>query len=249
MKKGTLKNLQSQVSVPGPSGPSCLFIQNRNFGNKNTSFLLTIKYLLNFSLAAVSLLAFQVLPFRNLSSGLASGARVKSGAGSSSKLAPVAAKPGPLKAFTSPEASKTGNTSHESKIGRESPPSRPSSGSSRSGHREMGVKLNSLRSEPRQKLSGPNDSVSHNHQILPQSGDRTRSTVTRTHGDFSSHKSHSSDKPSLEAVVTVTKGRPGEPAGVCVIPSPPASAKPPTPQRPSSAQRFRRMVLSSRDAQ
>ena len=26
MKKGTLKNLHSQVSVPGPSGPSCFFI-------------------------------------------------------------------------------------------------------------------------------------------------------------------------------------------------------------------------------
>ena len=25
MKKGTLKNLHSQVSVPGPSGPSCLY--------------------------------------------------------------------------------------------------------------------------------------------------------------------------------------------------------------------------------
>jgi len=33
MKKETLKNLHSQVSVPGPSGPSC-FVLTKKYGTK-----------------------------------------------------------------------------------------------------------------------------------------------------------------------------------------------------------------------
>lgn len=54
-------------------------------------------------------------------------------------------------------------------------------------------------------------------------------------------------QPTLEAVVTLSKGTVGDTTDVHVIPSPPTSAKPAT-SRPSSAQRFRNMVLDCRDA-
>ena len=53
---------------------------------------------------------------------------------------------------------------------------------------------------------------------------------------------------SLEAVVTISKGRNTDSPEIKFTPSPPPSGKPPTP-RPSSAQRFRQMVLESRDSQ
>ena len=53
---------------------------------------------------------------------------------------------------------------------------------------------------------------------------------------------------SLEAVVTISKGRNSDSPELHFTPSPPPSRKPTTP-RPSSAQRFRRMVLDCRDSQ
>jgi len=52
---------------------------------------------------------------------------------------------------------------------------------------------------------------------------------------------------TLEAVVTLTKGRTGDATDVHMIPSPPTSAKPSS-SRPGSAQRFRSMVIDCRDS-
>ncbi|XP_052257882.1 uncharacterized protein LOC127862680 [Dreissena polymorpha] len=75
---------------------------------------------------------------------------------------------------------------------------------------------------------------------------------SRRHGDFmrsdGRHGLKSMTQPTLEAVVTLKKGHGGDGTDIHMIPSPPPSSKPDTPPRPSSAQRFRRMVLNCRDS-
>ncbi|XP_052777772.1 uncharacterized protein LOC128215088 [Mya arenaria] len=191
--------------------------------------------------------------FKNLGPSGPTLSKVKTSTSGVGKLNPV--KSGPMKAFTSHDNNSdgTGTTRlHGSHVGRDSPENRhirPHSGSK--------TRSDDLSVKPRQTLT---ENVKAEAPSLAQSkrlvgvsnlsASRSRSgrpdLVTRTHGDVISSKSKGNGQPSLEAIVTVTKGLPGEPADVRVLPSPPSSAKPTTP-RPSSAQRFRRMVQDCRD--
>ena len=151
------------------------------------------------------------------------------------------AKPGPLKAFTSPVSP---SNSGESKCHTEQdkiktgaiPKSKAhlvkKTVSEKDHHVKHGAKLNSAKHLDSSKTVG-NQGIKASHM---------KSATDKRHNS----QDNISAEMSLEAVVTLSKNNTGETQEVHLMPSPPSSSKPTTP-RPSSAQRFRRMVLDCRD--
>lgn len=162
------------------------------------------------------------------------------------RLGSPLAKPGPLKAFTSPVSlSKSEDTKTQTVQDRQ----------------ETGA-------IPKSKCHSEKKTISEKNHVHSKHGERTKTqTKTAEQSEVVSRKAenwggrnyreksatdkklkaedHVGAEMSLEAVVTLSKS--GDTQEVRVIPSPPNSGKPTTP-RPSSAQRFRKMVLDSRES-
>lgn len=193
--------------------------------------------------------------FRALGPRIPSAGKLKSIANGDTKLS----KPGPLRALA--QDSKEGGSSTPGPIRTQKERNEPISSADAKFvnlSNSVSVRANSAdktRANPnnvvRQKTSNSElrtvkTSISESASSVPQS---RSGVIPKRHGDSDiSSKDRLKDtrQPTLEALVTLTKGKTGDAADVRMIPSPPTSAKP-TSSRPSSAQRFRSMVLDCRD--
>ena len=151
-------------------------------------------------------------------------------------------KPGPLKAFTSPTMlSNAGDTkSHTVHAG-------GTSHAMKDRHKDRGVVPKSKTQTEKRTTYEPDHSYVRSDR-MPDIHNLKGATNVKAASERLHSKEGLSADMSLEAVVTISKGRRRDSPEVQFTPSPPPSGKPPTP-RPSSAQRFRKMVLESRDSQ
>ena len=151
------------------------------------------------------------------------------------------AKPGPLKAFTAPVSiSKSGDSKTQTEQDK----------------LEMDVIPKSKVHLDKKTVSDKDHHARHSAKLgsakYSEASKTVRNRVIKgSHSGSSSDKIHRAEdnhsaEMSLEAVVTLSKSKTGQTQEVRLIPSPPPG-KPTTP-RPSSAQRFRKMVLESRES-
>lgn len=165
----------------------------------------------------------------------------------------VAVKNGPMKAFSSHEQSNI-HTAGEQRLKSEAQTKTLPGSSVVHSHHTSSAKLKSTQGiSSRMKTVTDQNAHVHRHEHSGSMGVKPKSPMGNSIRNVSedtsfkiSHRELSPSRAKLEAVVTLSKGMTGDATDVHVMPSPPSSAKPTTP-RPSSAQRFRKMVLECRD--
>lgn len=172
--------------------------------------------------------------------------------GSNSGISQI--KPGPLKAFTSPEPPKgvkgVSPTIRTKSVVMDKVRSSPMGDHSDFNEHQSDerMKSGSAHVVKQRTFVGSATGSKYNKHVSDSSHSSSNSKIGESCLKTSSSRDPTNAGPQLEAVLTLSKGKSGDATDVHqFMPSPPPSNKPTTP-RPSSAQRFRSMVFECRDS-